>query len=88
MHGGFGVGPGQKKSSTDVGSSPSSPPLVSQEEAAAESMNITFGEGSYARKLLKGMGWKEVNNLKTCSVQFLMNDSAAIGLNLLPFVHG
>lgn len=88
MHGGFGVGPGQKKSSTDVGSSPSSPTLVSQEEAAAESMNITFGEGSYARKLLKGMGWKEVNNLKTCSVQLIISDSTTIGLNLSPFVHG
>ncbi|KAL3642328.1 hypothetical protein CASFOL_013143 [Castilleja foliolosa] len=58
LHGGFGVGPGQKNSfngSDFVPSSPTSPP----EEAAAEALNISFGVGSYARKLLEGMGWKE-----------------------------
>ncbi|KAI5674006.1 hypothetical protein M9H77_14370 [Catharanthus roseus] len=56
LHGGFGVGPGQKKSSNDVDSSPTP---VSPEEATTDSLNISFGEGSYARKLLKSMGWKE-----------------------------
>ncbi|GFP90746.1 hypothetical protein PHJA_001218500 [Phtheirospermum japonicum] len=58
LHGGFGVGPGQKNSLTGsdfVPSSPTSPP----EEATAEALSISFGTGSYARKLLEGMGWKE-----------------------------
>ncbi|KAI5665168.1 hypothetical protein M9H77_24491 [Catharanthus roseus] len=33
---------------------------VSLEEAAADSLNISFGEGNYARKLLEGIEWKEV----------------------------
>lgn len=78
LHGGFGVGPGQKKSSSDVGSSPSSPILASQEEAAAESLNISFGEGSYARKLLKGMGWKEGEALGK-SIKGLVEPLQAIG---------
>lgn len=52
LHGGFGVGPGQKKSHI-------SPDSVPPEEAAAESLSMSFGAGSYARKILQGMGWKE-----------------------------
>ncbi|KAH6809444.1 hypothetical protein C2S51_027227 [Perilla frutescens var. frutescens] len=58
LHGGFGVGPGQKNSHTGSDSAPSSPTLP-PEEAAAESLSMSFGEGSYARKILEGMGWKE-----------------------------
>ncbi|OVA19882.1 G-patch domain [Macleaya cordata] len=59
LHGGFGVGPGQKKSGdVDVGEA-SSPASVSTEEAAAEALNMSFGAGSYARRLLENMGWKE-----------------------------
>ncbi|KAF4362729.1 hypothetical protein G4B88_018347 [Cannabis sativa] len=57
LHGGFGVGPGQKN--TMVGDMPSSPVSDSTEEAAAEALNMTFGAGSYARKILENMGWKE-----------------------------
>ncbi|XP_037493208.1 uncharacterized protein LOC105640335 isoform X2 [Jatropha curcas] len=58
LHGGFGVGPGQKSSlADDVGGSPS--PSTSTEEAAAEALNMSFGAGSYARKLLENMGWNE-----------------------------
>lgn len=56
LHGGFGVGPGQKNSL--IGDSDSPP--GSTEEAAAEALNMSFGVGSYARKLLENMGWKEV----------------------------
>ncbi|CAB4280743.1 unnamed protein product [Prunus armeniaca] len=55
LHGGFGVGPGQKNSL--IGDSDSPP--GSTEEAAAEALNMSFGVGSYARKLLENMGWKE-----------------------------
>ncbi|KAL8457914.1 hypothetical protein ACS0TY_034868 [Phlomoides rotata] len=58
LHGGFGVGPGQKNSNAGADSL-SSPPTLPPEEAAAESLNISFGTGSYARKILEGMGWKE-----------------------------
>ncbi|EPS60288.1 hypothetical protein M569_14516, partial [Genlisea aurea] len=56
LHGGFGIGPGQKHdaASSVVDSVPSSP-----EAAAAESLSVSFGAGSYARNLLEGMGWKE-----------------------------
>lgn len=50
------MGPGQKNSI--VGDSDL--PDVSTEEAAAEALNMSFGEGSYARKILESMGWKEV----------------------------
>lgn len=56
LHGGFGVGPGQKRG--DIGS-PSSPVAECTEEAAAEALDMSFGAGSYARKILKNMGWKE-----------------------------
>lgn len=52
------MGPGQKSSSIDPNSDPSSPTLP--EDAAAESLIISFGEKSYARRLLESMGWKEV----------------------------
>lgn len=42
-----------------------SSPTLQPEEAAAESLNISFGEGSYARKILEGMGWKEVSLLRS-----------------------
>lgn len=58
LHGGFGVGPGQKNSHISPDSGPSSPTLP-PEEAAAESLSMSFGAGSYARKILEGMGWKE-----------------------------
>uniref|UniRef100_A0A803QYT4 G-patch domain-containing protein n=1 Tax=Cannabis sativa TaxID=3483 RepID=A0A803QYT4_CANSA len=61
LHGGFGVGPGQKN--TMVGDMPSSPVSDSTEEAAAEALNMSFGAGSYARKILENMGWKEGETL-------------------------
>ncbi|PON96696.1 G-patch domain containing protein [Trema orientale] len=59
LHGGFGVGPGQKNSMVGHNDLPSSPVSGSTEEAAAEALNMSFGAGSYARKILKSMGWKE-----------------------------
>jgi len=61
LHGGFGVGPGQKRSIGDA-IPPSSLPV---EEAAAEALEMSFGAGSYARKILKNMGWKEVFMLQS-----------------------
>ncbi|KAK2388847.1 D111/G-patch domain-containing protein [Trifolium repens] len=61
LHGGFGVGPGQKNLATgdDTASSPDACP----QEAAEEALKKSFGAGSYARKLLEGMGWKEGEGL-------------------------
>jgi hypothetical protein len=60
LHGGFGVGPGQKNSVVGKNDLPSSPASASRGEAAAEALNMSFGAGSYARNLLESMGWKEV----------------------------
>lgn len=60
LHGGFGVGPGQKSTILGEYGLQSSPVSASTEEAAAEALNMSFGVGSYARKLLENMGWKEV----------------------------
>ncbi|VFQ70390.1 unnamed protein product [Cuscuta campestris] len=57
LHNGIGVGPGQKKS-FDSDPHPSTT-SASPEEAMAESLNRSFGTGSYARKILENMGWKE-----------------------------
>ncbi|PWA43132.1 Sodium/calcium exchanger membrane region [Artemisia annua] len=58
LHGGFGVGPGQKKSADDDSSTAVSD---TPEEAAAEALNISFGVGSYARRMLEKIGWKELH---------------------------
>ncbi|KAK4437287.1 hypothetical protein Salat_0062600 [Sesamum alatum] len=77
LHGGFGIGPGQKNSLTGSGSAPSSPTLQ-PEEAAAESLSISFGAGSYARKILEGMGWKEGEALG-CGMKGLTEPLQATG---------
>ncbi|KAL0441022.1 UNVERIFIED_CONTAM: hypothetical protein Sradi_0041100 [Sesamum radiatum] len=77
LHGGFGIGPGQKNSLTAAGSTPSSPTLQ-PEEAAAESLSMSFGAGSYARKILEGMGWKEGETLG-CSMKGLTEPLQATG---------
>ncbi|KAK1268521.1 hypothetical protein QJS04_geneDACA005087 [Acorus gramineus] len=58
LHGGFGIGPGQKNANSIEGEESSSQ-SVNLEEAQAEALNMSFGSGSYARRLLEGMGWKE-----------------------------
>ncbi|CDP16957.1 unnamed protein product [Coffea canephora] len=78
LHGGFGVGPGQKKAPNDADSAPSSPTSACPEEAAAESLNISFGAGSYARRLLENMGWKEGETLGK-STKGLVEPLQAIG---------
>lgn len=59
LHGSFGVAPGQKNSMVGHNDCSSSSVSASTEEAAAEALNISFGAGSYAQKILKNMGWKE-----------------------------
>ncbi|KAE8676152.1 galactinol--sucrose galactosyltransferase-like [Hibiscus syriacus] len=54
LHGGFGLGPGQKSVATEHDSDP-----TCLEDAKSEALNKSFGEGSYARRILEGMGWKE-----------------------------
>ncbi|XP_008464536.2 uncharacterized protein LOC103502387 isoform X3 [Cucumis melo] len=60
LHGGFGVGPGQKNSAIDREDFTSSPP---PETTIVEALNISFGAGSYAQRILKSMGWKEGEGL-------------------------
>ncbi|KAL5816216.1 hypothetical protein ACOSQ3_024594 [Xanthoceras sorbifolium] len=59
LHGGFGVGPGQKRLMVSDDGRERSPVSTSTEEAAAEALNMSFGTGSYARRMLESMGWKE-----------------------------
>ncbi|KAL1300511.1 hypothetical protein AAHE18_18G188100 [Arachis hypogaea] len=53
LHGGFGVGYGQKNSEGSYIETPSSPGASCTQEAASEALEMSFGFGSYARKLLK-----------------------------------
>ncbi|XP_058194118.1 uncharacterized protein LOC131310885 isoform X1 [Rhododendron vialii] len=76
LHGSFGVGPGQKKSAVIDDSAPSSP--VSAEEAAGEALNNSFGVGSYARRILESMGWKEGEALGS-STKGLVEPLKAVG---------
>lgn len=75
LHGGFGVGPGQKKSVDINDCVPSS---VSPEEAAGEALNMSFGAGSYARRILENMGWKEGEALGSSS-KGLLEPLQAVG---------
>lgn len=59
LHGGFGVGPGQKSSPNCDDSVPLDT-SAGPEEALSESLSNSFGAGSYARRILENMGWKEV----------------------------
>ncbi|XP_022738177.1 uncharacterized protein LOC111290923 isoform X3 [Durio zibethinus] len=54
LHGGFGLGPGQKNEAIGHDSDP-----ICIEDAKTEALNMSFGAGSYARRILEGMGWKE-----------------------------
>lgn len=78
LHGGFGVGPGQKKSTDDVDSESSSPVSATPQEAAAEALNISFGAGSYARRMMENMGWKEGESLGS-SMKGLTEPLQAVG---------
>lgn len=65
------MGPGQKnveiEDDVEILSRPDS---FGTEEAAAEALNMSFGSGSYARRLLENMGWKEVRYLLFTSVLY------------------
>lgn len=78
LHGSFGVGPGEKKAKVDVDSAPSSPVSDCPEEAAAESLNMSFGDGSYARRIMENMGWKEGEALGS-SMKGLTEPLQAVG---------
>ncbi|KAB2041299.1 hypothetical protein ES319_D02G138800v1 [Gossypium barbadense] len=54
LRGGFGLGPGQKNAGSDHDNDP-----TCIEDAKAEALNMSFGAGSYARRIMEGMGWKE-----------------------------
>ncbi|XP_020875537.1 uncharacterized protein LOC9305243 isoform X2 [Arabidopsis lyrata subsp. lyrata] len=64
LHGGYGVGPGQK--GTTVGHDTdehSVPDTASEEDTVAEALELSFGSGSYARRIMGNMGWKEGETL-------------------------
>lgn len=60
LHGAFSVGPGQKNPEGSNSDAQSSIVASCPQEAAAEALEMSFGADSYARKILKSMGWKEV----------------------------
>ncbi|KAL0726362.1 hypothetical protein Bca4012_022455 [Brassica carinata] len=61
LHGGYGVGPGQK--GTLVGLEAEEHDTVSEEDTTAEALELSFGSGSYARRIMGSMGWKEGETL-------------------------
>ncbi|CAN1347895.1 hypothetical protein LINPERPRIM_LOCUS41275 [Linum perenne] len=64
LHGGYGVGPGQKISSvSNPGISLPEELIAEDDEVEAEAPSTPFRAGSYARKILEGMGWQEGEGL-------------------------
>lgn len=64
LHGDFSVGPGQKDAKNRSFHEPTSSSQHSDpEDAAAEAIKSSFGSGSYARRILKSMGWNDVSLL-------------------------
>ncbi|XP_056859826.1 uncharacterized protein LOC108842331 isoform X1 [Raphanus sativus] len=62
LHGGYGVGPGQK--GTMVGLNADEHDTAYEEDATAEeALEFSFGSGSYARRIMGNMGWKEGETL-------------------------
>ncbi|KAG9449801.1 hypothetical protein H6P81_009766 [Aristolochia fimbriata] len=59
LHGGFGVGPGQKHPDGTSCEEEQSCESFNTQEAAAQAVKMSFGTGSYARRILENMGWKE-----------------------------
>ncbi|KAM0944197.1 putative G-patch domain, OCRE domain-containing protein [Dioscorea sansibarensis] len=61
LHAGFGIGVGEKsvKSSRRFSEAQSSSEFPDDAGAVAGESNTPFGEGSYARRILESMGWKE-----------------------------
>ncbi|TXG50226.1 hypothetical protein EZV62_022750 [Acer yangbiense] len=78
LHGGFGVGPGQKRVFGNDDDRELSSVSTSTEEAAAEALNMSFGTGSYARRMLESMGWKEGEALGS-TTEGLVEPIQAIG---------
>ncbi|KAI4365930.1 hypothetical protein MLD38_021867 [Melastoma candidum] len=60
LHQGFGMGPGQKRTTVTEGEEPGYSPV---NETVSQVSDTTFGEGSYARKVLQSMGWHEGEGL-------------------------
>ncbi|KAL1215787.1 SUPPRESSOR OF ABI3-5 [Cardamine amara subsp. amara] len=64
LHGGYGVGPGQKGTTTGLNEDEQSlADTASEEHATAEALELSFGSGSYARRIMGNMGWKEGETL-------------------------
>lgn len=78
LHGGIGVGPGQKRAAIGDDGRELSPDSTRTEDAAAEALKMSFGTGSYARKILESMGWKEGESLGS-STKGLVEPLEAIG---------
>ncbi|PKU67833.1 hypothetical protein MA16_Dca018341 [Dendrobium catenatum] len=62
LHGGFGTGLGQK-SFLDENCISEEPQTPETDGVLNEAINASFGPGSYARKILEGMGWKHGESL-------------------------
>ncbi|CAA7019937.1 unnamed protein product [Microthlaspi erraticum] len=62
LHGGYGVGPGQKGTLVGVNSDEDDDTDY-VEDAGAEALEISFGSGSYARRIMGNMGWKQGETL-------------------------
>uniref|UniRef100_A0A1J3CJE0 G-patch domain-containing protein n=1 Tax=Noccaea caerulescens TaxID=107243 RepID=A0A1J3CJE0_NOCCA len=62
LHGGYGVGPGQKGTLVGVNSDEDDD-TICVEDAGAEALEFSFGSGSYARRIMGNMGWKQGETL-------------------------
>ncbi|XP_010533470.1 PREDICTED: uncharacterized protein LOC104809251 isoform X2 [Tarenaya hassleriana] len=78
LHGGYGVGPGQKTLALLETDGSELPETDSAEEAAAEALDMSFGSQSYARRIMGNMGWKEGETLGR-SAKGLLEPLQAVG---------
>ncbi|KAJ0989030.1 hypothetical protein J5N97_007386 [Dioscorea zingiberensis] len=80
LHGGFGVGPGEKSvlCNRRFSEAESSSEFSDTTEAEAGDSNTPFREGSYARRILESMGWKEGEALGS-STKGILEPVQAIG---------
>lgn len=74
LHGGIGVGPGQKSVLVGDNGGELYPDSASTEDATAEALEMSFGTGSYARRILESMGWKEVSITSHCFLACYVQD--------------
>ncbi|KAL5555390.1 hypothetical protein UlMin_037626 [Ulmus minor] len=83
LHGGFGVDPSQKISIAGPDGFSASTVSSSTKEAATEALNMSFGVGSNARRILENMGWKQLHSLNIFYENLGENGNYSLGEHVI-----